>query len=223
MARFRLIPREERFFQDFVAMAEELRGGARLLKQMLAVDPPDAAKADAIKDVEHVCDGRTRAIIDRLNRTFVTPLDREDIHALAISLDDVMDAIDAAAAVTRLYKITQVRPGARRLTEIIVDATDRLCEALAALENTRASSNRPPGSISSSAKPIAYTRMPSSRCSTRSGIRLSSSNGRRFWTFSKRRPIAARMSRIFSRASSSSTGSTSHHLRPFVSPLTFDL
>src|SRR5688572_18096970 len=134
MARFRLIPREERFFQDFVAMAEELRGGARLLKQMLAVDPPDSAKADAIKDVEHVCDGRTRAIIDRLNRTFVTPLDREDIHALAISLDDVMDAIDAAAAVMGLYKIAVVRPGAGRLTEIIVDSTDRLCEALAALE-----------------------------------------------------------------------------------------
>jgi uncharacterized protein len=134
MARFRLIPREERFFEDFVGMAQELRGGARLLKQMLAVDPPDAAKADAIKDVEHVCDGLTRAIIDRLNRTFVTPLDREDIHALAISLDDVMDAIDAAAAVTRLYKIKQVRPGARRLTEIISDATDRLAEALAVLE-----------------------------------------------------------------------------------------
>jgi len=134
MARFRLIPREERFFEDFVAMAEELRGGARLLKQMLAVDPPDAAKADAIKDVEHICDGRTRAIIDRLNRTFVTPLDREDIHALAISLDDVMDAIDAAAAVTRLYRIKQVRPGARRLTEIISDSTDRLAEALAVLE-----------------------------------------------------------------------------------------
>jgi predicted phosphate transport protein (TIGR00153 family) len=134
MARFRLIPREERFFEDFVAMAEELRGGARLLKQMLAVDPPDMSKADAIKEVEHVCDGRTRAIIERLNRTFVTPLDREDIHALAGSLDDVMDAIDAAAAVTRLYKITQVRPGARRLTEIICESTDRLVEALGALE-----------------------------------------------------------------------------------------
>jgi uncharacterized protein len=101
---------------------------------MLAVDPPDMAKADAIKDVEHICDGRTRAIIERLNRTFVTPLDREDIHALAISLDDVMDAIDVAAAVTRLYKITQVRQGARRLTEIVCDSTDRLVEAMGALE-----------------------------------------------------------------------------------------
>ena len=134
MARFRLIPRDERFFEDFVGMAEELRGGARLLKQMLAVDPPDVSKADDIKDVEHVCDGKTRAIIERLNRTFVTPLDREDIHALAGSLDDVMDAIDAAAAVTRLYKITHVRPGARRLTEIICESTDRLVEALGALE-----------------------------------------------------------------------------------------
>jgi predicted phosphate transport protein (TIGR00153 family) len=134
MGRFRLIPREERFFQDFVGMAEELRGGAHLLKQMLSVDPPDMSKADAIKDVEHVCDRRTRAIIELLNRTFVTPLDREDIHALAISLDDVMDAIDAAAAVTRLYKITHVRSGARRLTQIICDATDRLVEALGSLD-----------------------------------------------------------------------------------------
>ena len=134
MARFSLLPRDERFFEDFVGMAEELRGGARLLKQMLAVDPPDVSKADAIKDVEHICDGRTRAIIDRLNRTFVTPLDREDIHALAISLDDVMDAIDAAAAVIRLYKITNVRQHARRLADIICDSCDRITEALSILE-----------------------------------------------------------------------------------------
>ena len=133
--RFRLIPREERFFEDFVGMAEELRGGARLLKQMLAVEPPDYSKADEIKDVEHICDGRTRAIIDRLNRTFVTPLDREDIHALAISLDDVMDAIDAAAAVVRLYKIQNVRAGARRLADIIVEAADLICEGMTALES----------------------------------------------------------------------------------------
>jgi uncharacterized protein Yka (UPF0111/DUF47 family) len=137
MARFSLIPREERFFQDFIGLSEDIRTGARTLKQMLADDPPDLSKADAIKDIEHACDGRTRTIIDRLNRTFVTPLDREDIHALAISLDDVMDAIDAAAAVSRLYKITHVRAGARRLAEIIVESTDRITEALAALEERR--------------------------------------------------------------------------------------
>jgi predicted phosphate transport protein (TIGR00153 family) len=105
-----------------------------VLKQMVSTDPPDMSKADTIKDIEHVCDGRTRSIIDRLNRTFVTPLDREDIHALAISLDDVMDAIDAAAAVMRLYKITRVRAGARHLADIVVDSMDRITEALVALE-----------------------------------------------------------------------------------------
>ena len=134
MARFSLLPREEQFFHDFVGLSEEIRTGARTLRQMLASNPPDMAKADVIKDIEHACDGRTRSIIDRLNRTFVTPLDREDIHALAISLDDVMDAIDAAAAVVRLYKITTVRQHARRLADIICDSCDRITEALSILE-----------------------------------------------------------------------------------------
>ena len=134
MARFRLIPREERFFDDFIALAEQIRTGAGTLKQMLAGTAPDMGKAEAIKEIEHACDRTTRAIIDRLNRTFVTPLDREDIHALASHLDDVMDAIDATAAVIRLYKISLVRPGARRLVEIIIESVDRIVQALAALE-----------------------------------------------------------------------------------------
>jgi uncharacterized protein len=134
MARFSLIPREERFFDDFIALAEQIRTGARTLKQMLAGTAPDMDKAETIKEIEHACDRTTRAIIDRLNRTFVTPLDREDIHALASHLDDVMDAIDATAAVIRLYKIPLVRPGARRLVEIIVGSFACVVRALSALE-----------------------------------------------------------------------------------------
>jgi len=137
MARFSLVPRNEQFFNDFVQLSEEIRKGARSLKQMLSVDPPDMAKADLIKETEHSCDGLTRSIIDRLNRTFVTPLDREDIHSLAISLDDVMDAIDAAASVMRLYKITQARPGARRLAELVCESMDRIVEAMSALEKRK--------------------------------------------------------------------------------------
>jgi predicted phosphate transport protein (TIGR00153 family) len=134
MIGFNILPKQGRFFEDFISLAADIRRGSRLLKQMLMSNPPDMAQADAIKEVEHACDRCTRGIIDRLNRTFVTPLDREDIHALASSLDDVMDAIDAAAAVIRLYKITQVRPGAKRLADIVCDSVDLIAEAIGALE-----------------------------------------------------------------------------------------
>ena len=134
MTAFSLVPRDKQFFKEFLSLSEEVRSGARVLRQMLATDPPDMSKVEAIKDIEHTCDRCTRSIIDRLNRTFVTPLDREDIHALAGSLDDVMDAIDAAAAVVRLYKIDKVRSGARRLVDIVCDSLDAITEALTALE-----------------------------------------------------------------------------------------
>jgi predicted phosphate transport protein (TIGR00153 family) len=131
---FRLIPRETRFFDDFVAMAEQIRVGAAMLEEMLAPDKPIWDKADQIKEVEHKCDFLTHEIIQRLHRTFVTPLDREDIHELARSLDDVMDAIDASAAVVRLYSIERVRPDARELVRIIKASTDEMVKALKALE-----------------------------------------------------------------------------------------
>ncbi len=131
---FRLIPRETRFFDDFVAMAEQIRVGATMLEEMLAPEKPIWDKADQIKEVEHKCDFLTHEIIQRLHRTFVTPLDREDIHDLARSLDDVMDAIDDSAAVVRLYSIEQVRPGARELVRIIKASTDEMVKALKALE-----------------------------------------------------------------------------------------
>jgi len=134
MTAFSLVPRDKQFFKEFLTLAEDVRSGAQALKQMIASDPPDLSKVEVIKEIEHACDRTTRSIIDRLNRTFVTPLDREDIHALAGSLDDVMDAIDAAAAVIRLYKIQRVRNGAKRLVEIVCDAVDGITEALGALE-----------------------------------------------------------------------------------------
>jgi len=131
---FRLIPREEKFFTDFQALADELTVGSRLLEQMLEPVHPLWDKADEIKEVEHKCDFLTHGIIQRLNRTFVTPLDREDIHALARSLDDVMDSIDAAATLVRLYRLDRVRFGARELAQIITASTHQVRLALDALE-----------------------------------------------------------------------------------------
>src|SRR4026208_2030371 len=112
---FRLIPKEERFYDDFTAMAEQIKHGAQLLDEMMAPDRPTWDKADEIKEVEHKCDFLTHEIIQRLNRTFVTPLDREDIHALARALADAMDASQASATILRLYHIDSVRFGAREL------------------------------------------------------------------------------------------------------------
>jgi hypothetical protein len=137
VARFSLIPREERFFDDFDAMARAINHGAAILEEMVQPDHPVWDKADEIKEVEHKCDFLTHEIIQRLNRTFVTPLDREDIHSLARSLDDVMDAIDASASVIRLYRITKVRFGARELARIIAQSADQITEAMPALDRRK--------------------------------------------------------------------------------------
>jgi uncharacterized protein len=134
---FRWIPREEKFYTDFRALADETRRGAKLLEEMLEPDRPVWDKADEIKEVEHKCDFLTHDIIQRLNRTFVTPLDREDIHALARSLDDVMDAIDASATLVRLYRLESVRFGARELARIISACSTQILLALTALEESK--------------------------------------------------------------------------------------
>jgi len=131
---FRLIPREEKFYADFLAIADELKNGARLLEEMLAVDPPVWDKAEEIKEVEHKCDFLSHEVYQRLHKTFVTPLDREDIHALARSLDDVMDEIDATAGYVRLYRVQKVRFGARELAKIIIDSTKAVRLAMEGLE-----------------------------------------------------------------------------------------
>ena len=132
--RFRFLPQQGRFFDEFTAMAGRVQDGARLLRGMLGGAAPDYAKADEIRVVEHDCDERTRQIVQRLNTTFVTPLDREDIHALARTLDDVMDAIDAAATLFPLYEIATVRRGAAELAAIIGQQADQLRLAVEALE-----------------------------------------------------------------------------------------
>ena len=135
---FRLIPREEKFYGDFQALAEQIGVGARLLEEMLAPDHPVWDKAEEIKEVEHKCDFLTHEIIQRLNRTFVTPLDREDIYALAKSLDDVMDAIDASATLIRLYKLQTVRTGVREMAQTITASIKEIRLALDALAQHKA-------------------------------------------------------------------------------------
>lgn len=134
MFRLRLIPREERFFEQFVALADRIVSGATLLDRMLSSEPPAWDIALQVRQIEHECDSLTHQIIQQLNRTFVTPIDREDIHSLATSLDDVMDAIDAAATVVRRYRLSSLRYGARELASLTWQAAMQLRVAVEALE-----------------------------------------------------------------------------------------
>ena len=134
---FRFIPREEKFYDDFRLMADQLRHGARLLEQLAATDPPRHDMAFEIKEVEHQCDFLTHEIIQRLNKSFVTPIDREDIFALAKALDDVMDEIDNAAHLIPLYRIDKIRGGTRELIRVVLEQTDEIRAAVEALERRK--------------------------------------------------------------------------------------
>jgi len=133
--RWRLLPRDEAFFESFVQTAAEIRSAAVLFQEMVEPDEPLWDRAARINEIEHRCDDLTRDILLRLHRTFVTPIDREDIHAMALALDDVADAIDDCAKLMQLYRLDRVRPGVRELARIIADQTHQVEKAMEALRD----------------------------------------------------------------------------------------
>lgn len=103
--RLRLIPREESFFDLFEQMAENVQKGADELLGLLKDYTDLERRAGRVLDIEHDGDEITHEVMRRLNTTFITPFDREDIHRLASSLDDVLDHVEAAAEYLQLHKI----------------------------------------------------------------------------------------------------------------------
>ncbi len=134
MARFSLIPKDGRFFDDFIQLAQEIRKAAVILEGMVADDVPRWDAADELKALEHQCDIIAHDALHRLNKTFVTPLDREDIHTLVLYLDNVMDMMDAAGGCIRLYRVQHIRYGARELTSVILRSAEQILLATQKLE-----------------------------------------------------------------------------------------
>ncbi|MDQ3915057.1 MAG: DUF47 family protein [Actinomycetota bacterium] len=120
--RLRLIPREESFFDLFEEMAGKVQQGADGLLDLLRDYRDLDIKAGRVVDIEHEGDEITHEMIRRLNTTFVTPFDREDIHRLASSLDDVLDHVEAAAEYLQLHKIQSPLPQMVALAEILQKA-----------------------------------------------------------------------------------------------------
>jgi len=130
----RLIPRDTKFFDLFAQMTGNLGEAARLLKQTLEDFREVEERVRLLKEIEHRGDEMTHNILTKLNQTFITPFDREDIHQLASSLDDVLDFTYAAGVRLTMYKITGAPQAAPKLADILVRQTDQLSQAMVRLE-----------------------------------------------------------------------------------------
>ncbi|MBL7208574.1 MAG: DUF47 domain-containing protein [Dehalococcoidia bacterium] len=130
MVKFSMIPRETKFYDLFEKSAGNLVVAAGKLVDLFDAYEDVEAKVKRIKDLEHEGDAITHEIMQSLHRTFVTPIDREDIARLANSMDDVMDFIDAAARTAFLYRIAQPTERARELASIILKVTYKLNEVM---------------------------------------------------------------------------------------------
>ena len=129
-----ILPREQTFFDTFVELAENIHAGAKALVEMLENYSRPSAQAEKIKDIEHKGDNMTHTLLTRLNQTFITPLDREDIHELASKIDDVLDLADAVATRLVIYRVERIRPGVADLAKILLRATDQVVAAVRVLE-----------------------------------------------------------------------------------------
>jgi len=135
--RFRLVPRDESFYELFVRLATKVNEGAAVYEEMVATFEDLPAHARRLKDIEHEGDESTHEIMRRLNTVFVTPFDHEDIHKLASELDDVLDHIEAAADLLVLHKIEEPLPDMKTQATILVQAAGLTLDAMGKLPHFR--------------------------------------------------------------------------------------
>ena len=132
--RLPFIPREEKFFDFFIEDAQNVLAGARLLEEMFRSYDQRERIASQLRDLERRGDGISHDIGHKLESTFVTPFDREDIHQLISRLDDVIDFIEEVADTCLLYKIDEPTPPALAQAEIIVKQCEQIVRALERLK-----------------------------------------------------------------------------------------
>ncbi len=136
---FRLTPKEDSFYDLFATSAAHLVSGARELTNLLASDTPEARSevVQRMRDLEHQADEATHQIISRVNSSFITPFDREDIHALTEQIDDVVDEIQGVSDLLVLHRISEPLPEMKEIADIIVQAAAATVTLVAKLQNPR--------------------------------------------------------------------------------------
>jgi predicted phosphate transport protein (TIGR00153 family) len=130
----RLIPRDEQFFDLFNQLAGHLNSAARLVDQLFAEPHRTTELVRQIKDVEHQADVLTHSINVRIDKSFITPIDREDIHLLASRLDDVIDRLDGTARRVVMLHINEVREPAKQMAHVICAAAELIGKAVVAIK-----------------------------------------------------------------------------------------
>ena len=130
---WRIIPREEKFFDMFNTMAQNADATAALLVEMMESFDKLQERAFAIKGKEHLGDSQIHDLITKLNSTFITPMDREDIHQLASAIDDIIDLADAAANKEVIFDHHEKIHGAPELARVLRLQTQEIAKAVRAL------------------------------------------------------------------------------------------
>ena len=133
--KFRLFPKEQKFFELFRQDAANLKAGVLALQELVNNYEDVEKKYQHIKDIEHQGDVITHEIFTKLRETFITPLDREDIHGLASGLDDVLDCIEGVASRMFYFKIARPTPEVKKLVDIFSKAVQQIFEAIDNLES----------------------------------------------------------------------------------------
>ncbi len=135
---FSLLPREDQYFALFTQMSTKLQEAASILVEMMQASDKDfESLSKRTKHVEHECDELTHRITTKLNKSFITPFDREDIYTLSVAMDDVCDYIDAAARAVVMYDIHESDEYALKLAKIIQQLTAAIHEAALLLEHAK--------------------------------------------------------------------------------------
>src|SRR4029434_5293819 len=133
----RLLPREEDFFGLFERHAALTVEGAKEMQRLVQGNENIRALAARIKEIEHETDVITHTCVERLHKTFITPLDRDDIHRLITRMDDVMDYIESAAAAVMLYELSEMTTPAQELADVLLQSTRAVAVAVAGLKTVK--------------------------------------------------------------------------------------
>jgi predicted phosphate transport protein (TIGR00153 family) len=142
VARISLVPQNKQFFRLLERASDNAVGISRQLVVLLDAFPSNGTSLREIKELEHEGDRLTREVVDLLNRTFVTPFDRDDIYLLASAIDDVCDHVDEAAGNIVGYGVEEIRPKAQEQAQVILRSAQKLHEAVSRLEGFRDSSSQ---------------------------------------------------------------------------------